>query len=427
MLWLEQIIDVNLEEKTMKSELDAFMQARDLDALIVVGAAMHNPMMVYMTGVSHVSGADLIKKRGEEAILFHGAMEREEAAKSGLKTIGYDHYPFTELLKETNGDRFQAVVLRYRRMLEEAGVTSGRVALCGQADVGQIYALMSTLQHQMPGLKLIGEFGDSVFLKAMMTKDDHEIAHIQHMGKVTTEVVGAVADFLSGHKVKDEVLIQPNGEPLTISVVKNQINLWLAERDAENPESTIFAIGRDAGVPHSAGTPTDFIRLGQSIVFDIYPCEAGGGYFYDFTRTWSLGYATDDVFALYENVRSVYDQIKRELTVNTPCAVYQQRTCELFEAQGHPTVLHHPETEHGYVHSLGHGVGLNIHERPWFGMNANEDDRLAPGAVFTIEPGLYYPERGMGIRLEDTLYVNPAGTFDVLAPYPLDLVLPMKS
>ncbi|MEN6410609.1 MAG: M24 family metallopeptidase, partial [Anaerolineaceae bacterium] len=265
------------------------------------------------------------------------------------------------------------------------------------------------------------------FLKAMMTKEENEIAHIRSMGKVTTDVVAEVADFLTGHKVKNDVLIQSNGEPLTIGDVKSRINLWLAERGAENPEDTIFAIGRDAGVPHSAGNPSDPMRLGQSIVFDIYPCEAGGGYFYDFTRTWSLGYATDEVMALYENVKSVYDEVERSLKVNAPCSTYQKLTCELFEAQGHPTVLHHPETEHGYIHSLGHGVGLNIHERPWFGMNANNtEDILAPGAVFTLEPGLYYPERGMGVRLENTLYVNPAGTFDVLAPYPMDLVLPMK-
>jgi Xaa-Pro aminopeptidase len=411
----------------MKSELDALMQARDLDALIVMGPAMHNPMMVYMTGVAHVSGADLIKKRGGEAILFHGMMEREEAAKSGLKTIGYDHYPFGELLKESNGDRFQAIVLRYRRMLADAGVTSGRVALSGLTDVGHSYAVMSALQSQMPELTIVGEFGDSVFLKAMMTKEESEISHIRQMGQITTGVVGEVADFLTGHKVKNDVLVQSNGEPLTIGDVKSRINLWLAERGAENPEDTIFAIGRDAGVPHSAGNPSDPMRLGQTIVFDIYPCEAGGGYFYDFTRTWSLGYATDEVMALYENVKSVYDEVERSLKVNAPCSTYQKLTCELFEAQGHPTVLHHPETEHGYIHSLGHGVGLNIHERPWFGMNANNaEDILAPGAVFTLEPGLYYPERGMGVRLENTLYVNPTGTFDVLAPYPMDLVLPMK-
>ena len=87
---------------------------------------------------------------------------------------------------------------------------------------------------------------------------------------------------------------------------KRRINLWLAERGADNPEGTIFAIGRDAGVPHSTGTASDPLRLGQTIVYDIFPCEAGGGYYYDFTRTWCLGYAPDAVQALYQDVLDVY-------------------------------------------------------------------------------------------------------------------------
>jgi Xaa-Pro aminopeptidase len=71
-------------------------------------------------------------------------------------------------------------------------------------------------------------------------------------------------------------------------------------------------------------------------------------------------------------------------------------------------------------------VGLNIHESPWSGNGATEKDVLVPGAVVTIEPGLYYPSRGLGCRLEDTVTVRPDGTFEILAEFPLDLVLPIK-
>jgi Xaa-Pro aminopeptidase len=246
------------------------------------------------------------------------------------------------------------------------------------------------------------------------------------MGQITTQVVSQVADFLTGHTVKNEVLVRADGEPLTIRDVKSRIDLWLAELGAENPEDCIFAIGRDAGVPHSSGNPVDAMRLGQTIIFDIFPCEKGGGYFYDFTRTWCLGYATDEAYQLYEDVRAVYTQIMAELKVNEPCPPYQKRTCELFEARGHPTIKDNPQTTDGYVHSLGHGVGLNIHERPWFGRQGGEADKLAPGSVVTIEPGLYYPERGLGVRLEDTVWVRPDGGMQILADYPLDLVLPMN-
>ena len=54
--------------------------------LWVMGAGQHNPAMVYLTGGAHLTNADLVKKRGQTGVLFHGPMERDEAAKSGLET-----------------------------------------------------------------------------------------------------------------------------------------------------------------------------------------------------------------------------------------------------------------------------------------------------------------------------------------------------
>jgi len=410
----------------MKTDLDALMQSHDLDALLVTGPAQHNPPMVYLTGGGHLTSADLIKKRREPPLLFYNPMERDEAAKTGLRTKNLADYRFMELLKANNQDMLKATIERYRQMLGDAGVTSGRVALFGKIDAGSAYALFTGLQQVMPDITFLGEFSDSLLLSAMATKDEDEIERIRKMGKLTTGVVGQVADFLTSQRVKDETLVHADGSPVTIGDVKRRINLWLAEAGAENPEGTIFAIGRDAGVPHSSGAPGDMLKLGQTIVFDIFPCEAGGGYYYDFTRTWCLGYAPDPAQALYEDVLSVYRQIMSELKAGELCRTYQLRTCELFEAQGHPTIKSNPETEDGYVHSLGHGVGLNLHERPWFSYRANNEDRLEPGSVVTIEPGLYYPERCLGVRLEDTVWVRPDGQMEILADFPLDLVLPVK-
>lgn len=409
----------------MKSDIDALMQAHGLDALLVTGAAQHNPMMAYFTGKAHISQADLVKKRGEPPILFYNSMERDEAAKTGLATKSLADYKFNELLKETQGNLRKATVLRYQKMLTDLDITSGRIGVYGKVDAGTSYAIFSALEESLPGLTILGEMDDSVLLLAMATKSEDEVERIRKMGEVTVGVVAQVAEFLSSQKVENQTLVDGQGRPITIGEVKRRINLWLVERGAENPEGTIFAIGRDAGVPHSAGNPQDLLRLGQTIVFDIFPCEAGGGYFYDFTRTWSLGYATDEAQALYEDVLAVYRQIMAELEAGRPCPDFQKRTCELFEARGHSTIQKDPQTEQGYVHSLGHGLGLHVHERPWFRSNASPADLLLPGSVVTIEPGLYYPERGMGVRLEDTVWVRPDGKMEVLADYPLDLVLPV--
>jgi Xaa-Pro aminopeptidase len=410
----------------MKSDLDRFMQEKEIDAILVTGPGQHNPPMVYMTGGCHLTNADLIKKRGAQAILFHYPMERDEAAKSGLQTKNLAEYDFNALLNQANGDYLKAIVMRYKMMLEEIGLKSGMIALYGRSELGSNFEIFSALQNELPGLTLTGELNNSSMMLARMTKDQNEIERIRKMGMITTQVVGLTADYISSFTAKDNILQKSNGEPLTIGDVKGRINLWLAELGAENPEGTIFAIGHDAGVPHSSGIAGDLLRLGETIVFDIFPCEASGGYFYDFTRTWCLGFAPDDVLELYHTVLSAYNKVTAQLEAGKPFNVYQDLVCDLFAAQGHPTIKEDLKTQVGYVHSLGHGIGLNVHERPWSGISSDEKDCLFPGTVFTLEPGLYYPNKGMGVRLENSLWVQPDGKIEILADYPMDLVIPIK-
>ena len=410
----------------MKSDLDHLLKENHVDALWVTGPAQHNPPMVYLTGGGHMTQADVFKKADQPAILCHAPMERDEANRTGLKTVNYSQYPLKERLAQANGDRITAHALLYKKILEEINLTCGKVLIYGITDTGKHYTILEKLQELLPGLRFTGDMADSVMIQAMATKGPAEIERIRKMGQAVLAVVSRVADFLTRHQVVDEILIKPDGNPLLIKDVKAKINLWLAELGAENPEDTIFAIGRDAGVPHSSGTPSDPLRLGQTIVFDIFPCEKGGGYFYDFTRTWCLGYAPDEAVKLYETVKNVYQQVVSELELGQNAAIYQTRTCELFEKCGHATIRQEPTTESGYVHSLGHGVGLNIHEKPWFSRADDPGNNLVPGSVFTIEPGLYYPDRGMGVRLEDTYYVTSDGHFKRFVDYPMNLILPMK-
>jgi len=409
----------------MKSDLDSLMQTRDLDALLVVGPGQNNPAMVYLTGGAHMTDAYLIKARGAAPVLFHRSMERDEAARSGLPTRNLDKYRLDELRKQLDGNLINAITTRYKQMFKDVGVTSGRVAIYGQYDAGTAFAIFSALQTALPELELVGEMDDTLLSAAMSTKDQSEIDRIRKMGQITVAVIGQTADFITSHQVKDQVVVKPDGSPLTIGEVKRKINLWLAEHGVDNPEGTIFAIGREAAVPHSTGTATDSLRLGETIIFDIFPCEPGGGYHYDFTRTWCLGYAPDAALALHEDVLDVYQQLMSQFQVASPCRIYQQLACELFKSKGHRTLMEDPLTQEGFVHSLGHGLGLRVHERPFFRLNSDETERLDPGVVITIEPGLYYPERGLGVRLEDTVWVRPDGQIEVLAEYPMDLVLPM--
>jgi len=412
----------------MKSSIDGIMRAKNLDALVIFGNAEHNPPMYYFTGGGHVSHATIIKKRGKEPVYFHNDMERDEAAKSGLKCIPYTTYDYDALLTKANNDALLASAMRYELMFKDVGVTAGRVGVYGTYDISAVFGVLTHLQKLMPEIEFVGEpREDSIFMRAMETKDETEVERIRRMGKITTEVVGQVAEFLTSCAVRDdEVLLKEDGSALTVGDVHGMIRLWVSERGAELPSGFIFATGRDAGVPHSAGEPEALMKLGQTIVFDIYPAEAGGGYYYDFTRTWSLGYATPEAQELYDQVKEIYDTLSDNFDLHTPFKDYQRMVCEYYESKGHKTPLNTKAPVEGYVHSLGHGVGLNIHERPFSSFTTGDDQRLAPGVVITSEPGLYYPEKGMGFRIEDTLWVRPDGKIELLAEYPYDFVLPMK-
>ncbi len=410
----------------MKQDLDKLIRKFGADALWITGAAQHNPAMVYLTGGAHITGADLFIRPGHQPVLCHGMMERDEAAKTGYELLSYANFPINAYLEKAQGNLLEATANQYADILKAIGLTEGKVLLYGVLEFGQRFALVKRLAELMPGLQLSGDFDGSILLEARATKSADELAHIRHMGVVTTNVVKRVQDFLTGHNVQDETLVKQDGTTLTIGDVKSLINLLLAEAGAENPEDCIFAIGRDAGVPHSSGTLSDPIKLGKSIVFDIYPCEAGGGYFYDFTRTWCLGYAPEAVQKAYDQVKSVYEQVVSELENGVNPARYQARTCELFEEMGHETIRQNPQIQQGYIHSLGHGVGLNVHEKPWFGREKDPTNLLQVGTVFTIEPGLYYPEKGFGVRIEDSWFVREDGSFEKFVDYPMELVLPMR-
>jgi Xaa-Pro aminopeptidase len=404
------------------------MKEQNIDALWVVGDMKHNADMVYFTGVHEVRQVDLFKRVGKPPLIYHFVdMEREEAEKSGLETHSYDaEKPLDKYLEDHHGDLEQAVAYRLRDVMVELGLSNSRISVSGSSSIHVTLNLIDRLRELLPDMELTTFARNSPIQQARLTKEADEMERIRKMGQITTQVVRRTADFLSSQNVKNDHLVDEEGKPIRIADVKSLINLWIAELGAENPEETIFAIGRDAGVPHSNGNPDDLLELGKPIVFDIFPCEKGGGYFYDFTRTWCLGYADDETFKLHQQVLEVHQKIIKALKPNSPLKDYQTLTCELFTEMGHKTVADQYNLTEGYVHSVSHGLGLDIHESPFSGISATERDILLPGVVFSVEPGLYYPSKGTGVRIEDSVFLNPEGKFEILANYDYDLVLPVR-
>jgi Xaa-Pro aminopeptidase len=164
-----------------------------------------------------------------------------------------------------------------------------------------------------------------------------------------------------------------------------------ADGDAFEP---IVASGKRSALPHARPT-SRAIRKGDLVLLD-FGCTVDG-YCSDMTRTISVGPASTRTRSLYASVLEA-----RNLAVSLVCpgvAVREldSRVRQHFRKAG---------LSRFFTHSLGHGIGLQVHERPRVSSMSNEV--LAPGNVITIEPGIYIPSIG-GIRIEDDVLVTTGG------------------
>jgi Xaa-Pro aminopeptidase len=407
----------------MKQDLDHLMQERGLDALVVAGKTHGNPALVYLANAAPIISGYVIKKRGQEPLLLCAPIEREEAAASGLNVVTTNRYDF-EGIQRQETDRLAAVVELYRRVFADLDV-SGKVGFYGMADQGGAWNLLNALDEQVEGVQVTGDFDPTLIDIARATKDAAEAGRIRQVGARAATIMGQTIEFLKSHAVRDGALAQADGTPLTIGRVHQEIRRFLAQQDLEVPEGVIFAIGRDAGVPHNKGNPEDVLSLGRSIIFDFGPRQLGGGYYFDMTRTFCLGYAPPEVERAYRDVYDCIHMLMGTYELGAPVRRYQHMACEFFESRGHPTIGTDTRTESGFVHGLGHGIGLAIHEEPFFSDAPSNTSVLQPGHIFTCEPGLYYPERGFGVRLEDVMWMRPDGARENLTDFPMELVISM--
>ncbi|WP_288050467.1 Xaa-Pro peptidase family protein [Nocardia sp.] len=157
---------------------------------------------------------------------------------------------------------------------------------------------------------------------------------------------------------------------------------------------TIVAAGVNSAVPHHRPTeavlaPGDFVKLDFGAVI--------GGYHSDMTRTLVLGEPSDWQREIYALVEESQRAGRKALHPGVKAADVEAAARAVIEAAGHGAL---------FVHGLGHGVGLRIHEAP--GIAKTGTATLLSGVAVTVEPGVYFPGRG-GVRIEDTLVVREGG------------------
>jgi Xaa-Pro aminopeptidase len=237
------------------------------------------------------------------------------------------------------------------------------------------------------------------------TKNQSDIDAIKQSVRATEAAMLAVIEYLK--QVKG-----PNSEDA--KVVLDRV---LMEHGCDSPEGRIVAAGLGTHEPHYMGDGD--IGRGVPIVIDIYPRSKETGFYADMTRTVCLGEPSKELQAMYNAVLQAHTASVAILRPGVRCCDVHRASVNVFESLGHTTtgagtLFTHAE---GFVHSVGHGLGKNVHEEPRVGMIS--EDVLQTGDVITIEPGLYYKHIG-GVRLEDLFVITKDG-YEQLTSLPLEL------
>jgi Xaa-Pro aminopeptidase len=206
---------------------------------------------------------------------------------------------------------------------------------------------------------------------------------------------------------------------LTCEQVRQEMQRVCAERDAELPDTAIVAHGAQSADGHEEGSGP--IERGEVVLIDIWPRDKASRCWADMTRTFVAGGEAPpaELREYWELTRASLDAVMAAIRPGAVCRELHGLSCEPFEAAGQPTVRtkeHGTVLAEGYYHGLGHGVGLEVHERPNLGRS---DERLIAGDVVTVEPGCYRQGFG-GVRLEDLLLVTEDGC-EVLTDFPYEL------
>jgi Xaa-Pro aminopeptidase len=248
-------------------------------------------------------------------------------------------------------------------------------------------------------------------------KTDAELSGIRRAQAAANAGMAAAAEMLRAASARDGVL-EHGGEPLTSERLRARIRDVCAERGAPTGSDIIVAAGAQGASGHEPGhgpLPPD-----TPIIIDIWPQDEASGCFADMTRTFVVGTVADDVAEMHRLSLESLDAVKAAARAGVRGVDLYGVACAPFEAAGHPTQRTKQPGEtlcDGFFHSLGHGVGLEVHEMPSLGRTGAEP--LLAGDVVAVEPGSYRAGYG-GVRLEDLLLIGDDGA-EVLTDFPYEL------
>jgi Xaa-Pro aminopeptidase len=331
-------------------------------------------------------------------------VDRIAALPGAPQAHAYEEFGFDELLAE--GLPREEVDLRVAvNACEALGVA--------EAVVPPTFPLDLADRLRARGIRLQPDRDE--FARRRRVKSHVELEGIRRAQRAAEAAMDAARDLLRRAR-RAGAGLEVDGEPLTSERIKRAIGGVLVEHGA-SADDFVVAHGGQAALAHEPGHGQ--IEAGEPVVIDLWPRDRETACYADMTRTYVVGEPPAELVEYHRLCREALDRSLRAARPGVAGREVFRLVCELFESAGYPTQLSKRPGEvldRGFLHGLGHGVGLEVHEQPWLGRAPGE---LATGDVITLEPGLYRPGFG-GVRLEDLVLVTESGV-ENLTDYPYDL------
>lgn len=372
--------------------LDQVIAAAGADAYVMYASSL-DPDMRYLTGFTTSDPFVYFKKRGQRGTIIVSQMECARAAReSKAAVMSRTSAGLPEILKrESNHWKATAIMI--------AGQVDGTILVPPTFPHALARALSETCTISV----------DEKGLESLRAvKSRTEIRSIRHVQECTERAVDIAITMIRKARVRKGELALDR-RPLTSERIRSEMHKVLVELGCRTTD-TIVACGKTAAVPHALGSGT--LIPDEPIVIDLFPQDEKTGYYSDMTRTVVKGEAAPEILEMYEAVTEAHDLAVSRVRAGANGAEIHNEVIGFFSERGYGNGTK------GFVHNLGHGVGLEVHEAPSLGPSGGD---LSAGNIITIEPGLYFPEIG-GVRLEDIGMVTARG-FTRFTRYPRELEL----
>ena len=261
-------------------------------------------------------------------------------------------------------------------------------------------------QLRSTGVELDVDF--ELFVERRRTQTEHQLAGIRRAQKAADAAMAAAARLLRE---------MPAG--ISSESIRAAMQAVCREHAAELPEDVIVSVNAQAAIGHESGSGP--VTEGDIVLIDIWPRDTASRCWADMTRTFVAGGAEPDpeLAEFWRLTRAALDASLAEIRAGANGGAAYAAACKVYEDAGQPTrraAAPGSVLESGFFHGLGHGVGLEVHERPNMGLAS---DTLKAGDVITVEPGCYRPGYG-GVRLEDIVLVTEDG-YELLTDFPYEL------